>query len=438
MEHLRKLGQILSIGALGLAAVVGYLSLQPPDPQSSETKPENSKRTSKENSGPAEGQIPDQAELEKLAALGYTNWSHGKTDVRKSGVVHFEPRKAFGGLNLYNSRNLSQAHLIDMDGNVVHSWTVPQKGNESWHTIKMMDDGDLLAVVKDQKLIRLGWNSVIKWEYNARVHHDIALSSEGLIYVPTRRTEMWTTKGRRIPVVKEYITVLTKSGTFVKEISLFDALSPLISEEQILKIHSWAQREDVPDRLKRKTGKQASWWEDKKPDVFHLNSIELIGREIPDVAKEGDFLLSFRQIDLVCIFRESTGELVWSWGPGNIERQHHPVLLENGNILLFDNGCERGYSRVIEVDPKSKSIVWEYSHPKKFFSYRRGGVQRLPNGNTLITESDRGRVFEISRSGKILWEFLNPDVDEEKKRRAVIYRMIRVPDSAMTKQLRKG
>jgi hypothetical protein len=32
----------------------------------------------------------------------------------------------------------------------------------------------------------------------------------------------------------------------------------------------------------------------------------------------------------------------------------------------------------------------------------------LPNGNTLITESDGGRLFEVTADGQIVWEFVNP------------------------------
>jgi hypothetical protein len=430
VEYLRRNGLVIVICALLLAAGIFLFASLPPS--SRVEFPEIKQNNSKPSNQEAET-VPDPAELEKLASLGYTNWSQTEADVRKLGVVHFDPKKAFDGLNLYNSRNLSRANLIDMRGNVVHSWTVPKGSNHSWHTIKIMTGGGLLAIVKDQKLIRLAKNSAVLWEYEAGVHHDVALSPDGKIYVPTRRTEIWTTKGVRLPIVKEFITVLTSDGTFVKEINLFNALSPYLSEEQILKIQSWAQTEDVPDRLKKKVGKHASWWEHKEPDVFHVNSIELIPGEIPGVARKGDILLSVRELDLVCIFRESTGQFVWSWGPGEIQCQHHPTMLENGNILLFDNGCQRGYSRVIELDPRQKRIVWEYKRPKEFFSRRRGGVQRFPNGNTFITESDRGRVFEVSPEGKIVWEFLNPDVSK-KKRRAIIYRMVRVPDSVVTQK----
>ena len=64
--------------------------------------------------------------------------------------------------------------------------------------------------------------------------------------------------------------------------------------------------------------------------------------------------------------------------------------------------------------------------PEKFFSALIGSNQRLPNGNTLITESDKGHVFEITREGKIVWEFYNPNINMEAKKRETIYRMTRI------------
>jgi hypothetical protein len=57
----------------------------------------------------------------------------------------------------------------------------------------------------------------------------------------------------------------------------------------------------------------------------------------------------------------------------------------------------------------------------------RGGAQRLPNGNTLITESDKGRAFEVTREGEIVWDFYNPDTGSE-GRTGIIYRFFRITD----------
>ena len=101
---------------------------------------------------------------------------------------------------------------------------------------------------------------------------------------------------------------------------------------------------------------------------------------------------------------------MWSMGPGIFDHQHHPTLLENGHILVFDNGWHRGYSRVIEIDPVTSEIVWQYAPESAdvLFTKRRGSAYRLSNGNTLITESDRGRAFEITPAGETVWQYWMP------------------------------
>jgi hypothetical protein len=90
-------------------------------------------------------------------------------------------------------------------------------------------------------------------------------------------------------------------------------------------------------------------------------------------------------------------------------------------MLLFDNFGhfgDGGISRVIEFDPKTLGIAWRYTgdeaHP--LYSNLRSAQERLANGNTLITESDGGRLLEVTPDGEIVWEFVNPvrggDADE--------------------------
>jgi len=101
--------------------------------------------------------------------------------------------------------------------------------------------------------------------------------------------------------------------------------------------------------------------------------------------------------------------------PGRIAGQHHPTLLANGNILVFDNGAHReyttiDYSRVIEVDRASGEIVWEYKENPvfDFNSFICSGAQRMPGGTTLICECTKGRLFEVTREGDVVWEYLSP------------------------------
>jgi hypothetical protein len=60
-----------------------------------------------------------------------------------------------------------------------------------------------------------------------------------------------------------------------------------------------------------------------------------------------------------------TGKVLWKLGAPIVAGQHASTPLENGNILIFDNGAHRlddsmPFSRVTEVDPASNKIAWKY------------------------------------------------------------------------------
>ena len=87
----------------------------------------------------------------------------------------------------------------------------------------------------------------------------------------------------------------------------------------------------------------------------------------------------------------------------------------------------------LEIDPSSGGIVWQYDGGNAapgsaagFYTASRGSAERLPNGNTMIAESDRGHAFEVTPKGDLVWEFWNP-ARNAKGERAAIVRMNRVP-----------
>jgi hypothetical protein len=85
-------------------------------------------------------------------------------------------------------------------------------------------------------------------------------------------------------------------------------------------------------------------------------------------------------------------------------------MLANGNILLFDNGNRRSYSRVLEIRPEDQAIVWDYTgNPRdSFYSMNISGAQRLPNGNTLVCEGRSARFFEVTPEKETVWEYVSP------------------------------
>lgn len=82
------------------------------------------------------------------------------------------------------------------------------------------------------------------------------------------------------------------------------------------------------------------------------------------------------------------------------------IRLENGNTLI---GCTNG-NRVIEVDV-SGNIVWKLDNGDigEALLDDACGVQRLPNGNTVVTsyhaKGDSVKLIEVTRDKKIVWRF---------------------------------
>ena len=137
------------------------------------------------------------------------------------------------------------------------------------------------------------------------------------------------------------------------------------------------------------------------------------------VTGNGLVLMSLRTTSGVIAVRRDTGAVVWHIGPEVVAQQHTPVETDDGKILVFDNGNLRTgstspFSRVIEVDPATNEVVWQYVDPMPptFFSPYMGGAQRLWNGNTLVCESAFGRLFEVTRGGATVWEYVIPDFVE--------------------------
>jgi hypothetical protein len=95
-------------------------------------------------------------------------------------------------------------------------------------------------------------------------------------------------------------------------------------------------------------------------------------------------------------------------------------------IIRSDNGIwGRG--------DNTKEIVWEYSgkSTQRFFTRGGGRAVRLGNDNILIVERDKGRVFEVTRGGEIVWDYLVPR--EPDTRRPIISLMQRVNTSTAEK-----
>ena len=120
---------------------------------------------------------------------------------------------------------------------------------------------------------------------------------------------------------------------------------------------------------------------------------------------------------------------IWSWGPGELRRPHEGFLVD-GRLLVFDNDND---SRILAVDPVTKTITWRYESAD-FHSASRGGVVPLSGGNLLLTESNSGRSIEVTPDGEVVWEWKNPHLNE-KGHRVTIRRMSWIPPENLPSDL---
>jgi hypothetical protein len=167
-------------------------------------------------------------------------------------------------------------------------------------------------------------------------------------------------------------------------------------------------------------------------DITHLNTLEVLDGRLADripAFRAGNVLTSFRKLHAIAVIDLAAREVVWMLA-GPWIGQHQPTVLENRNILIFDNGGGQKTSRVIEFDPVTQEPAWTYGldPAQEFYTKSCGSNQRLPNGNTLISESDNGRAFEVTPQGEIVWEFWNPErAGRNGELIATLFEMVRLP-----------
>jgi len=213
-------------------------------------------------------------------------------------------------------------------------------------------------------------------------------------------------------------------------------------------------------------------------DWLHINSLSYVGANRWFDAGDRRFhpdnvIWDAREANIIAIVDRASGRIVWKLGPrydgseaerqlGWIIGQHHAHIIPrglpgDGNLLVFDNGgwagygvgnpgapsglkiARRDFSRVLEIDPMTLRIVWQYTPREagfvvpldaaRFYSPFISSAQRLPNGNTLITEGSDGRLLEVTVDHRIVWEYISPYWRKPPLALNLIYRAYRYPYS---------
>jgi Arylsulfotransferase (ASST) len=324
---------------------------------------------------------------------------------RGAGLIAWDAERSAGGYTLFAPQTADgHVYLIDIEGKLAHSWKMPTRPGR--HAV-LLKNGNLgyNGNLPDQPDIYPAWSlwhggefsevtpeGETVWNYRDPAHHHDA---------------QWLPNGNL----------------------LYGAVEP-VPRDFTRRIVGGSDAHDLPDgtiygdvvkEVNRKGEILWLWraWEHLDPTLFPIHPFfdryhwPLINGLWS--ARNGVVLMSLRTTSGVIGVERRSGDMVWHIGHDIVAQQHTPVELDNGNIMIFDNGNFRPgvstpFSRIVEVDPASTSVAWEYADANRtsFFAPFMGAAEPLPNGNVFITESSSGRLFEVTRAGEVVWEYVIP------------------------------
>jgi hypothetical protein len=402
--------------------------------------------------------------------------------VYPTGTTIYDPEKAWSGFTVLSPLQTQAAIVIDMNGTVVKRWD--GFNNSAGGPARVLPGGVVMAASgarpphqESLELVQQDFDGRVMWRFSrneqittregatiwsARQHHDWQRDSfpagyyspeatprvdggNTLILAHTTRTQKSVAD---VPLEDDRIIEVSWSG---------DVLWEWVASDHIDELGF------APDARQAIRAAQAFNKGRGSFDWLHVNSATYLGPN--QWFDKGDtrfapanVIISSREASLLAIVGRD-GRVVWRIGPDftqsrelrairQIIGQHHAHLIPKGlpgagNLLVFDNGGASGYgfanpiapngvgafvrpaSRVLEIDPVTLALVWSYTNPR-FFSTNISGAQRLPNGNTLVTAGAGGRLFEVTREGTIVWEYMFPLFSGANASNAV-YRAYRVP-----------
>ena len=399
-----------------------------------------------------------------------------------TGTTLFDPALAWNGFTVLSILDTPAVVVIDMNGQVVKQWdgfNISPGGPARVLPggIVMGSAGANLPHQEARELLALDFAGNPLWRFD----HNLQISTaDGASVWSTRQHHDWQRSdfpaGYYAPgvdpqAVSGNTLLLTHVNHVVPDIS-----DKMLEDDRLIEINAdgeivweWLASDHIDelqyDAEERAAIHSAPGFTPGRGsfDWLHANSAHYVGpnhwfdegdtRFAPD-----NVIISSRESSVVFVVARD-GFVVWQLGPdfsrtpeqqaiGQIIGQHHAHIIPKGlpgagNMLIFDNGGSSGYgapspigprgsgiyarstSRILEINPVTLEVVWRYA-AANFFSTNISSAQRLENGNTLITEGAPGRVFEVTRDGQIVWEYMNPPGTTGRKSNGV-YRAYRVP-----------
>jgi hypothetical protein len=328
---------------------------------------------------------------------------------RGVGVIAYDPTRSAGGYTLYAPQtDGGNVYLIDMHGAVAHSWQLPVRPGR--HAV-LLPNGNLgyngnhpdtpdhypaWSLWHGGLFMEVTPSGRVVWEHADPFHHHDAqwLPNGHLLY------------GAMEPVPRDFASTIL-GGSPKHDLASGTIYGDVIKEVNRNGEIVWQWR--ACDHLDPAQFPIHPFF-----DRYHW---PLVNGLWP--TRAGLVLMSLRTTSGVIGVDRKSGAVALHIAHDTVSQQHTPVELDTGNILIFDNGNFRPgiptpSSRVVEVDPISKRIVWEYADKMRpaFFSAYMGAAERLPNGNTHITESATGRLFEVTPEHQVVWEYVIPQFAE--------------------------
>jgi len=321
------------------------------------------------------------------------------------GTTIYDPDKCYNGYTLFTYMYTEpEVKLIDMNGNIVHKWKTRAE------RAKLLKNGNLIVneVREGEKkpiVAEYDWDGHRLWDYEPpnRVHHDLQRLENG-------NTLILTTE----PVPDEYREKIKDPVRRSAKPIKADVVLEVTRDREV--VWEWNAYEHLDMNLHCEIWNPGDW--------THINTVQALPENRHYDAgdkrfKPSNILLSPRNLGFILIVDRETKEVVWRYGgnyKGGLSGQHEPHMIEKGlpgegNIIVYDNGAPPlrssahvGKSFILEIDPVTEETVWKFEDGERFYSSFRSNVQRLPNGNTLICESEGPRIFEVTREKEIVWE----------------------------------
>ena len=378
--------------------------------------------------------------------------------------------KACEGYTLFAPKHNRVTYLINNAGQVVHSW---KSEYEPGQVVHLLPNGHLVraCMVRVQggtgggeggRIEEYDWDGNLVWEFNHatrdyQLHHDLKPLPNGHILAL-----MVERKSREQAVAAGFGADLMRDDYLVPDALVeIEPIKPK-GGRIVWEWHVWAHLVQDLDRSKANYGDVAAHPElvsvscnGRATAAFwnHMNSFDYN-------PKLDQIVLSVRGCNEIWILDHSTttteaaghtggkhgkgGDLIYRWGnPAAYKRgtmqdkqlvqQHDAQWIPDGypgagHMTIFNNGYDRGWSSVEEIvlpmDADGRYVfapgraygpekpVWHYEAKNRtdFFSSEISGAHRLPNGNTLICAGIVGNLFEITPTGEMVWQYVNPMV----------------------------